>query len=133
MATFVMVPTAGHVTLGSGPIQVGDQCIVSVVTAQQSEEQFETMAGVTTVYGQPQYFLQLDFVQDWRAGGISAFLQTNHDTNQAFTFAATADGTPAVSGTVRCKAPAFGGNMGRAARDSVRMACVGTPTYTLDT
>ena len=132
MSTFVMVPTAGSVTLGAGPTAVGDQCIASVVSATQSEEQFETMAGVTVVYGATLFYLELEYAQDWRTTGISYFLWQNDGANVAFSFSPTVDGTPKMAGTCRARRGAFGGNMGRASRDRVRLAVVGVPTLTPD-
>jgi len=131
--TNVLVPTDGTLTLGTGPLEVICQCVGIVLSAQQAEIRTETMCEVVTTYGREEFFLDIDYLQDWVAStGISWYLWTNAGTTKAFTWSPSTDNTPSWTGTLRVRRPSAGGVAGQHARDRVRLAIVGTPTLTAD-
>ena len=132
MTVNVLVPADGELLLGTGPLEVICQCVGIVLSATQAEIRTETMCEVVTTYGREEFFLDIDYLQDWTSSGISKYLWDNAGTVKAFTWSPSSDNTPAWSGTLRVRRPSAGGVAGQHARDRVRLAIVGTPTLTAD-
>lgn len=131
MTVNVLVPADGTLELGSGPLEVICQCVAVVLTATQAEVRTETMCEVATTYGREEFFLDVDYLQDWTPStGISWYLWQNAGSTVAFTWAPENDEVPRWAGTLRVRRPSAGGTAGQHARDRVRLAIVGTPTPT---
>lgn len=81
----------------------------------------------------PSFQLELVFLADWRAGGISDFLWSNANNTAEFSWEHHPDVTDSnvnFSGTVKLKAPDVGGDAGTTERTEVTLTCVGVPVYT---
>lgn len=80
----------------------------------------------------PDWMLEVTFLADWRAGGLSDYLMENAGTDAAFVLDHHPD-IPAEhvrwSGTLRLKAPPVGGERSTTESQTVTMQCIGEPTY----
>jgi hypothetical protein len=128
---FVMQPSEGTLTIGASG-EVICQVIAGMITAQQGENVIEAMCNTVITYGQTRYYLDIDYLQDWRTSGISFYLWNHENETVAFHFSPDVDGTPAMAGNVRLRCPSFGGPALQPARDRVQLACTAKPTITAD-
>lgn len=81
----------------------------------------------------PDWSLELTFLSDWKAGGISDFLTQNDGLDAAFQLDHHADVVGEHvrwAGSVRVKAPSVGGDVRSTENTTVTLRCIGTPAYT---
>jgi hypothetical protein len=129
---FVMEPANGTLTIGSSGECIC-QVIAGMVTSDQSENVVEAMCNTVITYGNARWYLDIDYLQDWRAAGLSTYLWNNDGATVAFTFSPDVDLTPKMVGNVRVKCAAqFAGPARQPARDRVRLACTAKPTLIVD-
>lgn len=83
--------------------------------------------------GVEDWSLEMVFLADWRAGGISDFLWTNDGLDADFQldmYSGVAGEHVRWSGTVRVKAPTVGGEAKTTERTEVTLRCSAKPIYT---
>jgi hypothetical protein len=122
----------GHGTLTLG----GGEMICQILSAQlipsNTRQDIMTACGTTTRFIQEQFDMRMRFMQDWHSSGISKYLWDHYNTDVAFNFSPSADGTPSVAGNLTCPRPMLGGDAQTPLEDDVVAPVVGGVILTAD-
>lgn len=134
MSANVLIPTAGVLSLGSGPLDITCQVQDARIVSTTPNITVQTLCGasVTANTALTARTLDITFLQDWRSSGVSKYLHDHHGQTAAFVWTPSTDGTPSATGTVQIIEGSFGGAAGVPADDRVSLPIVGTVTYTAD-
>ncbi len=130
MATNVFMMKGGTVTLGPVAAGVSVECQITeaIISATADPKEATTLCGKVTVPGITAFTLNLGYLQDWAADGISMFLLENDGELVDFEIVPTAEATPTATGKCYISPGDFGGTAGEIMVGSVSLGMEGAPT-----
>jgi hypothetical protein len=124
-------------TLGATPDEFNCQVAAAMLEVTAGDEvTYTTLCsdGTFSEVGRSTYALSLRLGQDWAdSQGLARYLWDNEGTTQSFRLqahgssTASAETTPAMTGTVRIVAPSYGGEVDTYAEAEVSLPCTAKP------